>query len=243
MPERPRFWTTADLITLQGLNANEKYVPFARLCDQLGLDPAIEVPYAEAYPVLVAGIRNLKIPTFDPTQPIPCLRIDLIPLWLLTLQHAELDPDLQSTVESYQRECASILWQLFRPQGFETEDTLLPEPTELAPADQAYIAGMAQAHLSREQMLIERQLNEARDGVPVGDPKVVTLAQSVRRVAQSLAARTYRNEYGGVFQGLYRQFGITSYRNMPPGRLFEALEWLERWYGDIEGEPEPPPDI
>jgi hypothetical protein len=30
---------------------------------------------------------------------------------------------------------------------------------------------------------------------------------------------------------------------MPSGRLYEAMEWLERWYGDMMGEPEPPPDI
>jgi hypothetical protein len=30
---------------------------------------------------------------------------------------------------------------------------------------------------------------------------------------------------------------------MPAGRLREALEWLERWRGDLMGEPEPPPDI
>ena len=55
--------------------------------------------------------------------------------------------------------------------------------------------------------------------------------------------RTRRNEYGGVYNGLYRQFGIASYRRMPPARLREALEWLERWRGDLMGEPEPPPDI
>ena len=69
---------------------------------------------------------------------------------------------------------------------------------------------------------------------------------SVARLAGrplSPAERTRRNEYGGVYNGLYRQFGIASYRRMPPARLREALEWLERWRGDLMGEPEPPPDI
>lgn len=237
MPDQPRFFDSADLISIQELSANESFVPFARLCDNLGLDPANELAYAEAYPILAGGIRTIKLQG----EPTPCLRLDLVPFWLMTIQHAEVAEETQAKLQSYQRECASILWQQFRPQGFSPEDSLVPQ-TELAPADQGYIAVMAQANLARQQMLIERELNEG-DVDAIDDPAAVTLARYVRRVAQSLAARTYRNEYGGVYQGLYRQFGITSYRRMPPGRLHEALEWLERWYGDIEGEPEPPPDI
>ena len=75
------------------------------------------------------------------------------------------------------------------------------------------------------------------------DPQTRQMAQAVRVVANNLAMRSRRNEYGGVYQGLYRQFGITSYRDMPRGRFVEAMEWLDRWRGDIEGVPEPPPDI
>jgi hypothetical protein len=70
-----------------------------------------------------------------------------------------------------------------------------------------------------------------------------TLARAVRRVATIAAQRSRRNEYGGVAAGLSRQFGLASYRRMPPARLREALEWLDRWAGDLLGEPEPPPDI
>jgi hypothetical protein len=103
-------------------------------------------------------------------------------------------------------------------------------------------------------MLIERQLNAraGRDehnfdpyatGGALDDKDADLLARAVRRVALAAAERTRRNEYNGVYNGLYRQFGIGSYRRMPPARLHEALEWLERWRGDLMGEPEPPPDI
>jgi hypothetical protein len=104
-------------------------------------------------------------------------------------------------------------------------------------------------------MLIERQLAVARaerdgqgadpwsPGTAVDDKQAALLAQAVRRVAHTLAERSRRNEYAGVYSGLYRQFGIASYRRMPSARLHEALEWLERWHGDLMGEPEPPPDI
>ncbi|MBA3948021.1 MAG: hypothetical protein H0X37_26160, partial [Herpetosiphonaceae bacterium] len=227
MPDLPRFFDSADLVSIQELSANESYAPFPRLCSTLGLDPTTEAEYAAGYPILAAGIRTIDIRTAWGLEPTPCLRADLVPFWLLTLQYAEVEESAQTKLAAYQRECASILWQQFRPQGFSPEDALLPQASEFAPADHGYISEMAQANLARQQMLIERQLNEDRDSRGIDDPQALTLAQAVRRVAQSLAARTYRNEYGGVFQGLYRQFGITSYRRMPQSRLYEALEWLE----------------
>ncbi len=226
-------------MTLQRLNANEQYVPLPRLCQTLGLDAASEAEYLYAYPVLAEGLKTITLPGEDGPTPTPCLRIDLVPFWLLTLQHSAIVERAQPKVLAFQRDCASVLWQLFRPQGFGTADALIPALRPEA-VDVGYVGTLAQASLARHQLLIERQLEA---GQPIDDPNAVLLARSVRRVAHSLAARTYRNEYGGVFQGLYRQFGMTSYRQMPPARLHEALEWLERWYGDIEGEPERPPDI
>ena len=161
----------------------------------------------------------------------------------------------QARLELFQRESASTLWQSNRPQGYGPEDEVLPPRHEQNPAEQSYVAALAMATLARHQMLIERQLNN-RSGrgdeqgadpyapsTAVDDPQATLLAQAVRRVALAAQERTRRNEYGGVYNGLYRQFGIASYRRMPPARLHEALEWLERWRGDLMGEPEPPPDI
>jgi hypothetical protein len=156
----------------------------------------------------------------------------------------------------FQREAASALWQNFRPQGYDSGDMLIPRWQDPDAAEQAYVATMGMATLARHQLLIERQLNGvdaaddeqgadpwARRATALDDPAAARLAQTVRRVALTLAERTRRNEYAGIYSGLYRTYGITSYRRMPPARLHEALEWLERWHGDILGEPEPPPDI
>jgi hypothetical protein len=155
-------------------------------------------------------------------------------------------------LELFQREVASTLWQAFRPQGFGPADALVPERHQQTPAEQAYVAELTQATLARHQMLIERQLDARAsydDSDPYGagggvdDSQAELLARAVRRVALAAAERTRRNEYPGMYSGLYRQFSISSYRRMPPSRLHEALEWLDRWRGDLMGEPEPPPDI
>jgi hypothetical protein len=238
------FFYEDDIIALQELDANEVYVPLSRLCDTLGLDLAVQTRTLETHSILVNGLRSLGRDGLG-------LRVDLVPLWLSTLDAMLVGSGVRTKLIQYQQECASVLWQSFKPQGFGPEDALLPDRNDLTPADQAYQIAIAQAALARQQMLIERNLQRDRsDGNRIGGEELPArnspsfdLARAVRRVAHSLAARSRRNEYGGVFSGLYRQFGISSYRNLPYGRLREAMDWLERWHGDILGEPEPPPDI
>jgi hypothetical protein len=237
-----------DIIAISEIDANEAAVPLSRLCANLGLDPDEQIEYLRANPVLAAGLSTLSIDTALGVRREPCLRVDLVPLWLTTLHPNEVDDVVRPKLELFQQESASVLWQAFKPQGFSPADALLAEVHEQSQSDQGYQAQMAMATLARQQMMIERQLNEERSDrdVPreqVVDPQARQMAQAVRVVANNLAMRSRRNEYGGVFQGLYRQFGIASYRDMPRGRFIEAMEWLDRWRGDIEGEPEPPPDI
>lgn len=237
------FWED-DIIELQELDPNELFAPLARLCDTLGLDAQEEAELIAGHAVLGAGLRSFGGEGQG-------LRVDLVPLWLMMLDASTVAPEVQGRLRSFQRESASVLWQAWKPQGFGPEDALLPERADMLPAEQAYQSNMAQATLARQQMLIERHIETRRshgnrmDGAaetPTTGP-AFDIARAVRRVAYDLSMRTRRNEYGGVYNGLQRQFGIDSYRNMPRGRLLEAMEWLERWHGDILGEPEPPPDI
>ena len=247
-PERGASFYTEDLIALLELDANEIAPALTRLCDMLGLDYEAQVERIQFNPILGSGLTTMPVDTARGVERQLCLRVDLVPVWLATVEIDEADPSVHARLELFQRECASLLWQAFKPQGFSPEDALVPAIREMSGAEQAYQAGMGMAVLARQQMLVERQINAERSGrdfprEEVIDPQVRQIAQAVRVVANNLAMRSRRNEYGGVYQGLYRQFGISSYRDMPRGRFVEAMEWLDRWRGDIEGEPEPPPDI
>ncbi|NTW00777.1 MAG: hypothetical protein HGA19_05630 [Oscillochloris sp.] len=248
----------ADILGWLGQDPNRTYVPIAELCAALGLSTPKEERRLRSHSVLTAGAKRLPVETDTGDVQMLCLRVELLPLWLLTLDVGQVsDPAGRARLELFQREAASTLWQTARPQGFDSGDVLLPSRHQQSQAEQAYVGTMAMATLARHQMMIERQLDGvgAEDDDTQGadpwsrrtdsldDPSAARLAQTVRRVAHALAERTRRNEYFGIFSGLYRNFSISSYRRMPGGRLFEALEWLERWYGDMMGEPEPPPDI
>lgn len=244
-----------DILMALELDPNEAYVAVARLCETLGISLVDEEKRIQAHAVLAAGSRRMVVDVDEREEEATCLRVELIPLWLASVDATQVDSELRERLELYQRESASVLWQSFRPQGFGTADEMLPTRYEQTPAEQAYVSALAMATLARHQMLIERQLVAAQAnrqdqgadpwsvGTAVDDAHAARLTQMVRRVAHTLSERSRRNEYGGAFSGLYRQFGISSYRRMPPARLHEALEWLERWHGDLLGEPEPPPDI
>lgn len=242
-----------DIITLVALDPNNVYAPLKELCEPLALNPAAEDRRIKRHALLSEGRRVLPVEEANGVVRQPCLRADLVPLWLTMLTADEVAPEARARLVLMQREAASLLWQSFKSQGFTPEDALLPERHQQSPADQAYVASVAMATLARHQMLIERTLEGAElrpegHGPPqerplADDARAADLARAVRRVALTLGERTRRNEYGGAYQGLHRQFGLSSYRRVHPARLHEAMAWLERWHGDLLGEPEPPPDI
>lgn len=246
-----------DVIAWLQLDPNRTYVSVADLCARLGLMVQREERRVRSHALLASGARRLEIETDEGDTLVQlCLRVELLPLWLTTIDPGEVgDPEARARLELFQREAASVLWQAFRPQGFDSGDLLLPPRAQQGHAEQAYVGSMAIAAMARQQLLLERQLDEpgsdeepgadpwAARAAAVDDPAAARVAQTVRKVARTLGERTRRNEYWGALSGLYRNFGIASYRRMPSGRLYEAMEWLERWYGDMMGEPEPPPDI
>jgi P22_AR N-terminal domain len=249
-----RLFYGQDIFALLELDPNQRYVPVPQLCDRLGIARAAMEKRTRANPALSDGLRLLEVDTDAGIERQLCLRVDLLPLWLTTVEATKVDPLARMQLELFQREASSALWQSFRPQGFGTEDPFIPARHEQNPAEQAYVAALATATLARQQMLIERQLDRDASsaanladpyaaGDALDDPPAELLARAVRRVALAAQERTRRNEYPGMYSGLYRQFGIGSYRRTPPARLREALEWLDRWRGDLMGEPEPPPDI
>jgi hypothetical protein len=259
-PEGCMSWFYADdVMAWLELDPNRTYVAVAELCGRLGLPVAREERRVRQGGLLATGAKRLELEDETGASLLRlCLRVELVPLWLLGLDPADLgDPAARARLELFQREAASTLWQSFRPQGFDSGDELLAPRAQQDHAEQAYVGSTAIAAMARQQVLLERQLNAPRDDEDLGpgtdpwatrtqgsdDPTAARLAQTVRKVARTLGERTRRNEYWGALSGLYRNFGITSYRRMPPARLYEALEWLERWYGDLMGEPEPAPDI
>ncbi|NJL06692.1 MAG: hypothetical protein HC911_17680 [Chloroflexaceae bacterium] len=257
-----------EIIAILEPTTQHVYVPLARLCANLGIDPPSQMQRIQAHEVLSTALATLSIQSTGGPQATLCLRLDLIPFWLAGINTQRVRADVREKLVRYQRECAAVLWDFFRPPGQPSSAALdRATPTApVSPAAQAYELALAVAALARQQMHIEDRLHqfatqletqaartealELRLTAPepqlrastISEEQAAELAQAVKFVARALGERTGRNEYGGVYGQLYREFGITSYKQLPREQFAPAMEWLRDWYRTIQQERGPEPD-
>ncbi len=236
-----------EILAVQEPATNRVFVPFGRLCDNLGIDRASQVVRIGEHEVLREGLLTLRLQTAGGVQDVQCLRLDFIPFWLAGISTRRVKATLRERLVLYQRECAAVLWDTFRPPG-QPSSAALASPEGLTPAAQAYEMAMAIATLARQQMNLEAQVSSMAEVVSaqaarldaielkltprdaITESQAAELAQAVKFVARELGAKTHRNEYGGVYGQLYRTFGIVSYKTLPIEQFDAAMEWLRDWY-------------
>ncbi|GAC1548775.1 MAG: hypothetical protein NVS2B7_24760 [Herpetosiphon sp.] len=190
------------------------------------------------------------VQTSGGVQETLCLRLDLIPFWLAGVNTNRVRAAVRDRLILYQSEVAAVLWDTSRPRG-QPSSAALASPTGLSSAAQAYEVAMAVAGLARQQMQMDRQLVDLATtitdhtnrlgaleltlapGHAINTVQSTELSQAIKTVAQALGERSGRNEYGGVYGQLYREFSITSYRELPLDRFHHAIEWLQNWFRSI----------
>ena len=113
----------------------------------------------------------------------------------------------------------------------------------------AAIMKMAQQQLMLEAQLgnhatqlaeHEQRLEEIES--TLGDPRhfvtpdqAMQISQAIKVIATEIQKRTKQNEYGKIYGQLYRQFGITSYKQLPANKFDQAMRWLTDFYRQITG--------
>ncbi len=248
-----------EILAVEDPATHRIFVPLARLCDNLGIDRASQAQRLHEHAVLRTGLETVRLHTAGGPQDTQCLRLDLVPFWLAGINTNRVKPDVQAKLVLYQRECAAVLWDAFRPSGQPSSAALAAPNTQLSPAAQAYETAMAVAALARQQMQFEAVITEVAATITEHAQRLATLelvlapkhaitptqasdlSQAIKVVARALGERTGRNEYGGVYGQLYREFGITSYKNLPVEQFEQAMQWLRDWYRTIQrGEIAPP---
>ena len=226
------------------------FVPIGPLCDNLGIARWRQTQRIQEHQVLSKGVITRTVQTSGGLQETLCLRLDLIPFWLAGVNANRVRAEVRDKLILYQSEVAAVLWDAFRPAG-QPSSAALTSSGGLSPAAQAYETAMAVANLARQQMQMESQLvglattiTEHSDRLAaleltlapqhaITSAQATELSQAIKTVALALGERTGRNEYGGVYGQLYREFGITSYRELPADRFPDAMEWLRTWFRAI----------
>jgi hypothetical protein len=242
-----------EILAVQEPEQNQVYVPLPRMCDNLGIDRPTQTQRIQEHEVLSSGLRTFKLQTAGGVQETQCLRLDLIPFWLAGLNSRRVKKTVREKLILYQRECAAVLWDFFRPAG-QPSSAALETAGETSPAAQAYEMAMAVAALARQQMQMEERMSDVASAIteqarridalelkltPKGaitEAQAAELSQAVKTVARELGDQTGRNEYGGVYGQLYREFDITSYKHLPAAQFEQAMEWLRDWYRRIKRE-------
>lgn len=229
------------------------YVSIRHMCDALGLSRPAQVRRIKRNTILADGLEGgaiLAPPSSDGRgggrQEIILLRVDLVPLWLTGINIKSVKEDLQAKLQKYQREAAKVLWEAFqegRLTADSTFDELLKTDSE---AVQAYQIATAVIKLARQQILMEARLAGRLDDhehrleqieVTLGDPgrfvtpsQAMQISQAVKAVALEIGKKTGRNEHGSVYGQLYREFDVTSYKQLSAEQFQSVMDWLTDWY-------------
>jgi len=224
------------------------YVSFRHLCDSLGVSRQSQMVKVREHDVLNEGYKGGTIIT-PPSpsgrgggrQQASLLRVDLVPMWLTTINASRVKKEVRDKIKRYQREAAKVLWEAFQ-QGSLTTDPSFSELLETdSPAVQAYKTFQALTKLARSQVILEGKVEDHEQRLEsieaiLGDPgRHVTpeqssqISQAVKAIAMALSKQSRKNEYGGVYGELYRRFGINSYKELPEHRFDEAMKWLNEW--------------
>jgi ferritin-like metal-binding protein YciE len=147
-----------------------------------------------------------------------------------------------------------VLWEAFQEGRLTSDagfDELLAGDT---PAAQAYKMAAAIMKMARQQLLLEAKLETHTSllvdhekrleeiETTLGDPgrfvtpdQAMQISQAIKVIAAEIEKRTRKNEYGAIYGQLYREFGITSYKQLPANQFDKAMAWLTDWYKRITG--------
>lgn len=234
------------------------YVPVRPICDLLGVDWAGQRRRINRDGVLGAEMQSVAITDREGerlvTREMQCLPLDYVSGFLFGISADRVKPELKERVLRYQRECYKVLSEAFREGRLTAEPTFDDLLSSDSPAAQAYKMAAAIMQMARQQLLLEAQMGEHASrldayekrlevvesalSVPhqhVSPDQAMQISQAVKIVAMELGKRSKRNEYGSVYGQLYRQFAITSYKQLPASQFDAAMSWLTGWYKQITG--------
>lgn len=138
------------------------YAPFNRLCENLGLQRAGQAQRIQRHAVLNDALVTLTIETAGGPQPVQCLRIDVLPLWLSGVQASRVKEELREKLIRYQKEAAIVLWQAFRPQILIEEPPVDRESAlAIGQLEQIIEQSRAMQRMAEEQITLIRRMDAA----------------------------------------------------------------------------------
>jgi hypothetical protein len=242
-----------DEITAVRLASGEVFIPLRPIVEGLGIDWASQTRRINRDPILAGESRLCVVVTT--TQSLPdqrrdmlCLPLKFISGFLFGVNANRVKSEIRERLIRYQRECYDVLAGAFTDGRLTADPSFDDLLASDSPAATAYKIATALQIMARQQLLLESRVDqhdqrlEAIESQLGASDRYITpdqamqLSQAVKTVAMKLSKASGRNEYGGVYGELYRKFGITSYKQLPAAKFDQAMNWLNEWRGNIEGD-------
>ena len=234
------------------------YVLFARLCDNLGVARNMQVRRIQTHEVLREGFVGITVQTEGGPQDAQCLRLDLLPLWLTSIQAGRVKPEVREKLLRYQREAAAVLWQAFKPQIIvedAADELATSSDSELAQLQQIVEMGRAIMQMAQEQIEQRRRMDiaarvvkglqtdvtdiQVRLGVLedkvnpaayISDTQASEVSTKVKALAEMLTKRDpAKNHYQGIYTELYRRFNVSSYKLLRREQFDSVIAFVDEW--------------
>jgi hypothetical protein len=250
-----------ELLAVRGED-NNVYVSLRHLCDALSLDFAGQSQRVQRNTILLQGQRIGELQMQKGRRQFVLLRVDLVPLWLAGIStRAVREDEIRERLERYQAEAAKVLWEAFQTGRLTMQEDFTDLLKTDTPTVQAYRMIMAMAELARNQVLLESRLDqygiqltqnkeefkkhadrleliEAQLGASdryVTNDQAMQISQAVKAIGIEIQKRTKKNEFGAIYGQLYREFGITSYKQLPAHKFEQVMAWLTDSYRSVTG--------
>ncbi len=247
----------ADQVIAVKVEDGTVYVPVRPICELIGVSWATQTRKLNTDPVLSEVVASVVIrqQVSDDRRSIRtemlCLPLDYLNGWLFGINVNRVKDDIRPKLMQYQRDVYQVLYRAFgRSEVTAAPDPLLDELLASDnPAAVAYRQAMAIANIARQQLVIESRIDSAEshladhesrlqiieadrgdDSRFVTNTQAVQIAQAVKQIALELGKRSKRNEFGGVYGELHRQFSVPGYKQLPAVKFNEAMNFLRQWW-------------
>jgi len=244
----------AVLVELPETNKQQIYVPVKPLSDALGLAWSGQYERLQRDEVLAEVSQLIRVTRINSQRGNPdsiCLPLEFIPGWLFGISAARVKEELRDKIMRYRRECYGVLADAFVEGRLTAEPAFTEVLATDTPAVQTYKMLQAMTQLARNQMLLEARLTGRLDDYEqrlesiesqLGDPgrnitpdQAMQISQAVKAIGMEIQKRTKKNEFGAIYGQMYREFGITSYKQLPASKFSQVMAWLTESYRSITG--------
>lgn len=234
------------------------WVHLVRMVESLGLSLTDQLEHIRENKTLNAGLRAFIIPTSRGQRPVQFLRLGLVALYLSRIQPRRARPELREKLERYQEQAADVLYAAFLGEFGIIEPGRTQSEHGLTTAEQNYQQAQLLANVARQQLDIEREVGNLQEQVSgqqeiinlyderiallelrlgtddrITEEQATQIKEAVKGIGVLKAETAHNTRLAGptiqaVWGMLYREFGVTVYRNLPRSRFQEVMDFLEK---------------